>query len=355
MVNALLAVIDPSDQRKLDVVRCMEKFLSILSKRNSYGIPVGPPASRILAEALLIDIDAYLQSEKIRYYRWVDDFVIPAANETQARTYLNKLEIRMHEEHGLTLHTGKTNILCHKDTTKKYSRTPKSIYRRVNEIILKNIDDHYSERDVEDLSEEEVEILQKLSVDHVFKQEIKKSSAIDYSILEFVMKRANIIGGVDITDEILLNLEKLFPAAKSLALYFIRNKNLTKLEKKKIGKKLLLPILSNSRSKRPPDYYTVWVLSIFSADNEWDNGESIVKIYRDANNDTIRRYAALALRGSGSRQEAIDIKHAISSEHPLVKTALLFASGKLAKDERNNWLKTLSLSDPLEKIVSKHC
>jgi hypothetical protein len=41
----------------------IKRLISKLSDSNSYGIPIGPYASRILAEAVLIDVDSYLLSE----------------------------------------------------------------------------------------------------------------------------------------------------------------------------------------------------------------------------------------------------------------------------------------------------
>jgi len=54
--NVLQAV--ATNQRGVDVARVLvRKLISNLMERNSYGIPVGPYASRTLAEALLIDVD----------------------------------------------------------------------------------------------------------------------------------------------------------------------------------------------------------------------------------------------------------------------------------------------------------
>ena len=53
---------------------------------NSYGIPVGPYASRVLGEAVLIDVDAYLKSQGIDYVRWVDDYNIFVRSEYLAQS-----------------------------------------------------------------------------------------------------------------------------------------------------------------------------------------------------------------------------------------------------------------------------
>ena len=63
-----------SSQRVRDVARVLvKKLIGNLLGKDSYGIPVGPYASRLLAEALLIDVDASLESRGIDFVRWVDD------------------------------------------------------------------------------------------------------------------------------------------------------------------------------------------------------------------------------------------------------------------------------------------
>lgn len=56
------------------LVKGINELLLFWSKKDSYGIPVGNTASRILAEAALIDIDNYLVSEGVRFVRYVDDY-----------------------------------------------------------------------------------------------------------------------------------------------------------------------------------------------------------------------------------------------------------------------------------------
>ena len=76
LVNALQAA---SGSSKQDHIRVLEKMLLRFSDGASYGIPVGPAASRPLGEAVLIDVDSTLMSYEIDFIRFTDDFVIFAA------------------------------------------------------------------------------------------------------------------------------------------------------------------------------------------------------------------------------------------------------------------------------------
>jgi len=103
--NTLLAV------KEIDIpaVILLNELLLYWSNRDSYGIPVGSNASRILAEASLINIDKYLINKKINFIRFVDDFRLFAENASQAHTWLSILVERLNQE-GLFLNTSKTSI-----------------------------------------------------------------------------------------------------------------------------------------------------------------------------------------------------------------------------------------------------
>jgi len=76
-----------TSQRVREVARVLvRKLIDKLMERNSYGIPVGPYASRLLGEAMLIDVDAFLESQGIDFVRWVDDYNMFCKSEYQAQS-----------------------------------------------------------------------------------------------------------------------------------------------------------------------------------------------------------------------------------------------------------------------------
>lgn len=91
------------------LVKTTNDLLLFWSKKDSYGIPVGNVASRILAEAALIDIDQYLMAEGIVFTRYVDDYQLFAPNLLAAQEWMNKLTTRLFRD-GLMLNTGKTQL-----------------------------------------------------------------------------------------------------------------------------------------------------------------------------------------------------------------------------------------------------
>lgn len=102
--STLLSIgVDPT------LVRYTNDLLLFWSRKDSYGIPVGNVASRILAEAALIDIDQFLVAEKVQFTRYVDDYRLFAPSLLVAQEWMNKLTTRLFRD-GLMLNTGKTQI-----------------------------------------------------------------------------------------------------------------------------------------------------------------------------------------------------------------------------------------------------
>lgn len=85
-------------------------FLEVLGDRGIPGLPVGPPASAVLANAVLSDADARLRRVGGRHVRWVDDFVLFARDRTEAADVLAALAVAL-ADLGLSLAPQKTRIV----------------------------------------------------------------------------------------------------------------------------------------------------------------------------------------------------------------------------------------------------
>lgn len=93
-----------------DVIRLLNELLLYWSNRDSYGLPVGSNASRILAEASLINVDKFLLGRKVKFSRYVDDYRLFARDASEAHSWLSVLVERLSQE-GLFLNTSKTSII----------------------------------------------------------------------------------------------------------------------------------------------------------------------------------------------------------------------------------------------------
>ncbi|MEX0753910.1 MAG: RNA-directed DNA polymerase [Actinomycetota bacterium] len=73
------------------------------------GLPVGPAASAIIANAVLAHVDDRIRSPDVRHLRWVDDIVVVARNPGAFGRALDRIEDALGEL-GLTIAEEKTAI-----------------------------------------------------------------------------------------------------------------------------------------------------------------------------------------------------------------------------------------------------
>lgn len=92
-------------QKKVNAV------LGRIAGNKSYGLPVGGPASRLLAELLLDRTDHLLLAKRIRFVRYADDYRMFAKSEDDAHGQLAILAEVLAVNEGLSLQKAKTRVM----------------------------------------------------------------------------------------------------------------------------------------------------------------------------------------------------------------------------------------------------
>lgn len=87
------------------------EFLSNFSETYSFGLPVGGPASRLLSELTLNQIDRLLAQKRVPFCRFADDFYIFANSSSEAFKHLVYLSEILQRNQGLQLQKSKTRIM----------------------------------------------------------------------------------------------------------------------------------------------------------------------------------------------------------------------------------------------------
>lgn len=96
----------PADPHR---VKLINELLLFWANRDSYSIPIGGNASRILAEATLISVDDFLISHGISFCRFVDDYRFFAPDTKSAHAWLTLFVERLFLE-GLSINPAKTSL-----------------------------------------------------------------------------------------------------------------------------------------------------------------------------------------------------------------------------------------------------
>lgn len=351
-----------TNERSNDVARVLvKKLINHLSDGNSYGIPVGPYASRFLAEAVLIDVDSALIDEGYNFVRWVDDYTFFCKELDECRTALFYIAQWLFDHHGLTLQVKKTKALTKKGFREKLLKKPLERLKKKSQKLIdvwerfKKYEDDEEGQSIE-LAEEDLEALESVNLKKLLDDALKNKAAIDYEMVGFILGRLasskqfpNSIKK-SILDIVQKNIDHLYPISDGLSHFFIGYKDLTEAQRRKMAKILLAPITSK-RKHPPPDYYSMWILNIFATSPEWKNNNELVAIYKKSQSEVVKRYAALSLAQSCTRAQALHTKRDFQNASPMLKLAILLCSTQLGIDEKKHWKRTLALTGFLEKKI----
>jgi hypothetical protein len=88
----------------------LTKIIKTTRARQSFGIPVGTTASRLLAECVLSDTDHFLKNLGVEFTRYVDDFRIAIPVGQEAHSVLCRLAEHLMVTEGLSLNVSKTRM-----------------------------------------------------------------------------------------------------------------------------------------------------------------------------------------------------------------------------------------------------
>lgn len=346
-----------STDRSTDVARVLvRKFLMKLADGKSYGLPIGPLASSILAEAILIDVDAALIDQSFDFVRWFDDYTFFARDGKEAQRALFFLSAWLQDNHGLNLNGAKTKIL-HLDSfikgiTRDYEQRIKERSEELAELWA-TVGAYESQGE---LSDEEKKEIEQLNLGELLQEAVENTDRIDYEFADLILGK--LASAIDLSHEqagdlisvVIKHIPDLYPIISSVG-KFLKSLDIDKLtngQRDKVVKALLAPFQTATAL---PDFVAMWILDVFASSPALNHAQRLRHVYTSANSPIVKRYAALALAATGQRSDVLVTRQDLGGAKPLVRTAILQAWRKAGRDERKHWKQMMVSGDALEKVI----
>jgi hypothetical protein len=336
--------------REREACRVLMKLLSAFSGGTSYGIPTGPYASRVLGEAVLIDVDATLHGGGVDFVRWVDDYTIFARSEATAKEAIFYISSWLHTHHGLSLNQEKTRVFSKEDfiadVWKTYDQEHKEFRKRVREI---NDAIRY------DADPDDMDDLDDIDVESVFDLALTIDVEPKYGLIRFLLER--IIHQLSVSDEVRLavirkamkQVWKLTPIFDAVVKVVSEEDELSDKEVQTWAKSLHTEI--EARKLFIPGFIVAWFCWLVGERQIPGMSDRLKNLVEHAADNVVRREALIALARVGSRANALAIKDRYGSVADVVRPALVAATVKLGSDERKFWRQAAGVSDPYEKLM----
>lgn len=210
------------------IVKEIDWILRKLNGGNSFGLPVGGPAARILAEAVLIRTDQLLKTHGIRFVRFVDDYILFGDSDDDVQFSILQLSRILLDSEGMSLNHGKSRIYDSSWYRKEGSvfavgnndlQEAESRKRRFYSLHLRY--DPYSataEEDYETLRE----AIEEFDVAGLLVKEVKRDKINIYTVRQLVksLRFMNNNMRSQMIRTLALNLERLAPVFPTVARTF---------------------------------------------------------------------------------------------------------------------------------------
>lgn len=321
-IHRVESILLSSDSIDKDIVNLINQALLFWANRDSYGLPVGSNASRILSEASLIEVDNYLISKKIDFCRFVDDYRIFAKDAYTAHSHLAILVHCLSRE-GICLNTQKTKI---KDISDKHKNKLTCQKNDIKNIAMQKKVDSFKERE-EELLKEHGKIIRGYSglIPTKFRElsERQKQKLSQNNIDELIAKAQNslLIEPEEITElvktivaqkqyEKLVKLPFILKKFPQFIPYYVdvmikTGENISEKERGSIQKDFEKWFVEDT-----PEYIQVYLVRLF-ASKAFENKEILFNLFRSLkrnSGDYIGRALLESLGGKLSRGELLEIR-----------------------------------------------
>lgn len=337
--NALLRLPTPGDTP----ARVLQ-LLTHFSKNVSYGLPVGGPASRVLSELALNDVDRHLVRRKHVFCRYADDYSLFCNSKADAYRLLVLLSEKLANE-GLVLQKNKTRILSSKEFLESSalldpdpsSHTTASEERKLLNISLRF--DPYSST-AEDDYETVKEAVRKVDILGILGRELAKP-AIDATVTKQAIAAIRALAGAAqeqairtlLAPESLIVLLPVF----TIVLRAIRTlyKELSDPTKDFIDE-ALIQIYENRSHLLSLDLHRSYFVQAISQRRSTVKEQMLIELFEDSTNPLVRRLVIQAMANWECHYWLTDIKNNYATLTTWEKRAMILASYALG-DEGKHW------------------
>lgn len=316
----------------------IERFISRLNAKSSQGIPVGPAASIVMAEAVLIDVDNFIRNQAVPHTRYVDDFRIFGGSVEQLRRIQQDLTLYLYQSHRLTLNGAKTFITSSGEYVKKklhnvYAEEKIQLFKSIE--IFNPYTEDFDEIELEVVDDRELLIAR---LTHIISR-ILELKYVDLGLARSAIRRARQHKVVELAELIIPNFELFAPVINDIALYFaeITDDGFVDHWRGTFGELVTTAVFD-------PHIVRFWMEWYLTAHSGYLSEPRIREFLNGTPNYVNRAKAAITERDlAWVRQEMSELHHLGSWE----RRALLDAARVLPGDQRDHWLRLTEGSSPV--------
>ncbi|RYD85748.1 MAG: RNA-directed DNA polymerase [Verrucomicrobiaceae bacterium] len=315
--------------------RFIKKHIKVIRAKQSFGLPVGGAASRLLAELSLCDTDRALLDGQLLATRYVDDFRIFLRADQEPYDALASLAEQLGINEGLALNVAKTEVTTREHYSARLQSSLADVKADAESAALDQLmSDLYSEGDPDP---KDIENLSNLNLLGFLDEELGKEHW-DIARIKLIFSALRVTRKPESIEYILANLEKLLLFSKQLVLL------MEVLEHETAGCFNALTDRVIGAALRPPassvHVIQAWMLELFVRGVVPISIANLTKL--SGLQSPLHRRQVLLIRGRLSDSNYFRSKKtAVDQFSSVEQPSLVWGAACLPTDEFSNWLPTV--------------
>lgn len=348
--NQLLASGFPNQATKW-IIALLESTTAGVSR----GVPIGPHASHLVAEATLIPIDNSLTQSGLNFVRYADDIIFFCGSEAEARAALSTTATVLDRQQRLMLQRHKTKFYKPADFQALCAEMIQDRPISQNESDVLAIVKKYSGGNpyrtitYNQIAPADWQQISERTIRGVIETYLSKPE-IDYIRLRWFYRRLAQIGHPGAIDVSLQNLDKLGPCFANICFYLSSVQSVDANAWKSIGTRLLK--LLDLQEVKQNEYFRLSILSLFGRNPFINHFSHLSQLYQAAD-PFVRREVLLAAKANSATDWIREHKEAFHLMDPWQKSAFLYCVSGLPSDEKKYFINRWEFNRPFEAVLAK--
>jgi retron-type reverse transcriptase len=321
----------------------------------SRGVPIGPHAAHLIAEATLIPIDNTMAATGLRFLRYADDILVFCDSEAAAKRSLAQIATILDKQQRLTLQKHKTRFLrpdeCRTLSARMIEDRPISADEdRLLKLIRKYSGGNpyrtisYNQVSAKDWAKISEEVIRKIIHEYIDRDEV------DYIRLRWLYRRLAQIGHPGAIDASLALIDKLEPCFANICTYLASVQSIDEIRWKQIGLQLLQ--LLETDAVKSNEFFRLSILSLFSRNPHINHFTKLVEKFQESDSYA-KREIFLAAKENGAFDWLRQYKEDFNGMDAWQKRAFVFCCAGFPRDERKYFLNRCTFDRPFDVILAR--
>lgn len=338
------------------IVKWIMSLLESTTAGVSRGVPIGPHAIHLIAEATMIPIDNSLKQQGIQFLRYVDDIVILSSGRKDSKALLSTLANVLDKQQRLTLQRHKTRLVEAVDFMTLCDQMIEDRPIDDNESDLLEIVSTYSSGDpyqmisYEEIAEEDWKAFSEERVTAVI-QEYLDQDPVDYIRLRWFYRRLTQVGHPGALRISIDEIDSLGPCLASICGYIASIRSLEDSDWLQLGTDFLEWL--DLREINTNEFFKLSILSLFSKSPHINHLPELLTKY-PTSEPSARRELLLAAEHNGAVDWLREQKESFDLFDAWQRMAFIYACRSFPSDEKKYFLnrKANLLLGPFEKSIA---